>query len=723
MAQNVWTLSVDLQTRTATFQSGMADAAKAARGSFGEIKDGAREMGAATGGSMTEARHGVMLLGEEFGVHLPRALTSFIASIGPVGAAMQGAFPFLAIIVGATLLIEHLGKVKEAGERLTENQEKFSTAVANAFNSVDQKILEAEIRADELNNNHYAALQNRLQLIDMQTMSNLSAEFDKLAAKADTVFAGLTTHFFQLRSGSDGAKHALEEFKNKYDLLLAQGNGKEASDLLGGTLKSAREVLELQKQAAAYEASKTTPSDEETTRYQAALATLREKQVGVGLTHDEIASQQQLVDILQVQVALQGRMSTLKKDLKSNATQTTDKQTDADNEKFLHEQWQAAKRAADEENKIWDEHYRDELADIEENERLKIEATESGSAARLAAIDAAIKEEQDQDLEETGFYRSLLTSRVQTVRQMANEEAKLKADAGKEAAEHTSKMGELQLAADKEAAQLRMSIHRVNAQEQLAEHIKEANAEYKVKMDGLDGEIAALNKHAQDYENKLKALQDKERELTKQHENQVQQIKDKSLEDQTTKLNSAMARMETGLSQSLLGMLTGHRSFASEMRGITEQLASNILSAAIAEKNGLGSTKLDEAKAAARKMYLAGTHFPWPTNIVMAPTLAAVGFAAMMAFEGGGIVPGVAHGDVVPAMLTPGETVIPKDMTERLNRATDSGGGQTRGETHFHYHATHHIHAIDGASVEKMLDKHGDKFERHFFDRVRNMNR
>src|ERR1700735_1260822 len=134
---SVWVLSVDLQTKTAVFQSGMADAAKAARGSFNDIKSGADEMGRATGGSMMEARHGVMLLGEEFGIHLPRALTTFIASIGPVGAAMEAAFPFLAVAVGATLLIEALVKMHEAGEKLTQDQIVFGTAVQNAFNALD----------------------------------------------------------------------------------------------------------------------------------------------------------------------------------------------------------------------------------------------------------------------------------------------------------------------------------------------------------------------------------------------------------------------------------------------------------------------------------------------------------------------------------------------------------------------------------------------------------
>jgi hypothetical protein len=87
-----------------------------------------------------------MLLGEEFGIHLPRALTSFIASIGPIGAAMEAAFPFLAIAVGATLLIEHLAKMHEAGEKLTQDQVHFGTTVQNAFNQLDEELTHAAQR-------------------------------------------------------------------------------------------------------------------------------------------------------------------------------------------------------------------------------------------------------------------------------------------------------------------------------------------------------------------------------------------------------------------------------------------------------------------------------------------------------------------------------------------------------------------------------------------------
>src|SRR5437899_11170371 len=191
MSQPVWILSVDLQTKTATFQSGMADAARSARGSFNEIKNGADSMGRETSYSMSHARHGVMLLGEEFGVHLPRALTSFIAGLGPIGAAREAAFPFLAIVVGATLLLDHLPKLKEDGQKLTQAQMNFGTVTANVLNSLNDKLTEAGIKTDELNGNHLAALNKQLELIDHQSMNELVRAFDTLAKAADATFKQL----------------------------------------------------------------------------------------------------------------------------------------------------------------------------------------------------------------------------------------------------------------------------------------------------------------------------------------------------------------------------------------------------------------------------------------------------------------------------------------------------------------------------------------------------
>ncbi len=247
--QPVWVLSVDLQTKTATFQSGLSDAAKSARGAFTQIKGGAGEMGREVSGSMSEARHGVILLGEEFGIHLPRGVTSFLASIGPVGAAMEAAFPFLAIAVGATILIEKLVKMHEEGLKITEDQAKFATAVNNAFNQLDAKLLQAQIRSDELRGDHLGALKLQLELIDKQSMEELVHSFEDVAKMADVVMKSLEGHWYTFGIGSDGAKHALDELKSKYEHLLSlhtDAGKQDASNLLTGTLKTAQDVLQAQ---------------------------------------------------------------------------------------------------------------------------------------------------------------------------------------------------------------------------------------------------------------------------------------------------------------------------------------------------------------------------------------------------------------------------------------------------------------------------------------------
>jgi hypothetical protein len=121
--------------------------------------------------------------------------------------------------------------------------------------------------------------------------------------------------------------------------------------------------------------------------------------------------------------------------------------------------------------------------------------------------------------------------------------------------------------------------------------------------------MAALDKSGKYYENKLRELQNKEKQLVQQHENEIAQIKERALVKQNQDQAQALSRMENGFSQAFLSVLQGHQSFASVMTSTSARIASSIIQEAIAEKNGLNSTKMDEAKAAARKMYLAGTKF------------------------------------------------------------------------------------------------------------------
>jgi hypothetical protein len=90
---------------------------------------------------------------------------------------------------------------------------------------------------------------------------------------------------------------------------------------------------------------------------------------------------------------------------------------------------------------------------------------------------------------------------------------------------------------------------------------------------------------------------------------------------------------------------------------------------------------------------------------MMAPQVAAetfattIAWASMLAMEAGGIVPRTGI-----IMAHEGEGVMPRNLTEMLTSAADSGRGG--GDTHIH----NHINAVDGASVQRMIDNN-----RHLF--------
>jgi hypothetical protein len=806
MAQPVWVLSVDLQTKTATFQSGMADAAKSARGAFTDIKEGANKMGEETGYSMMEARHSVMILGEEFGIKIPRALAGFVAGLGPVGAAMEAAFPFLAIALGATLLIEHLTKLHEEGEKLTEDQVKFGTAVQNAFNSLDSKLLQAQIHADELRNDHLGALGKQLELIDKQSMAELVKSFEEVARAADVVMGDLKSHWYTFGIGSEGAKHALTGFKSEYDSLLAHGKNEEAADLLKGTRESAEKVLAMQKQGKAalsgMEGKAGTDTDDQA-KYDAARIEL--KKAGVGWTEKEVQAQQTLVDALRAQSSMEEKIGALKKLEGDNATKTVSKdigkeQSEAAKQAAEHtlkmgelsvaaereaanvrltlaratvqeqlasdiqlanEEYQIQQQAnqqriaaldkggkdyqnqlkglhqkteeltAEHENRIaqlqgkaTEDQARKDLTDYEQSEREKINATQQGSAERLAVIDGAIKDEQSRNLQDTTFYRELLTQRVELIRKTAEDEAKEKADAGKEAADNQEKMGALALAAQREHQQLIDSGRRMTLQLRMEEELKNAKDEYEIKMTSLSQQIAALDKGGKDYENKLRQLQDKQKQLVQQHENEITAIKDKAAEDQNQKQQAAMTRMVDGISGGLTQVLMRHQSFASMMDSIGNQVVSGMMQTALKSMMTMDMDKEKSAAKAARDMFLAGAKFPFPANIVMAPALGAMAFASMMAFQDGtDSVPGMGKGDHIPAMLEPGEGVVPGGVMDGLRNMARSGnmGG---GGHHYNVHAPIHFtaSALDSDGMDKVLDKHSDKLQKHFEKTLRKMN-
>jgi hypothetical protein len=690
----VWALSVDLQTKSATFTSGLADAAKGARASFQEIRESAAEMGTETGYSMTEARHSVMLLGEEFGVHLPRALSTFIASLGPIGGALEAAFPFLAIVVGATLLLEHLSKLSAEGQKLTESQVNFGTTVSNVLNGLNDKLLEAGIRADELRGDHLAALNKQLELIDHASMKELVQSFDVVAKSADATFAGLKTSWYQWGVGAAGAKASLESFKTQYDSLLAQGKDKDAAALLDAKIEREQRILDLQKQQNANQV--VTGSQGSHGDYgKAEAAAIALKKMGVGYTEKEAEAQEASLGALHAQASAQEDINKLK------AVQSGNAKTE-----------EANKEVADQ-NRIAEAQQRG----LAEYVRRREEAESKLSSVRRKAA---------QEEEELGMSKLHADDAfMKALKEEASERAKLAQEAGKEDAGHDSKMAELQLAADRQDGQLRISQGRMTGQAIVDMEIAFADREYAAQKQALDKEQTTLDTHAKDYENKLKALNDRQLELTRQHENQITQIKVKAEEERNSRILSAERKADDEIARGLTQVLMRHETFAKMMVSLGNQVVGGLMETALKSILADDMTKEHDAAAAARKAYLAGQQIGGPFGTVVGAAMAAVAFTSVMAFDQGGIVPGVGVGDTVPAILTPGEAVLPKKLTESLSNMAKfgDGNGDSAPDIHVHHHATYNVQAFDSRGVDQVLQDHGQKFTDHAVRTLRKMNR
>lgn len=800
MAAPVWLLTVDLQTKTASFTTGLADAARQARGAFNEIGDGAERMGVRAGHGFGSMRANIGLIDNTIrGAHA-QAMADLIRMMSQ-SAIVMAALPIAATVAGFALLggiivevAEKLNQLKLAHEKLTDDMLRFGTAADETYRGLENRLLQAEQRTDELRNDHIAALQKQLQLIDNQSMDELIKSFDAVSKAADGTFKDLTGHWYTFWQGSSAAAtHSLTEFQVRYKAMLASGDEMGASNALHEKLQREIQILKDQQTIAA-------ANGDETDASWAAKVELQ--RVGASYSEKDIQAQQALVDILQRQASYEDIINKTKKQDDKSAQQTYSNEESQRRAAAARESAQsmlqmgnqavaAAKATADAALEIhrasleqrlasdiafagqerdvqlaanraeiaaldksgkdyqtqlqalqdkslqiksaYDAKvaeltatesvaaYNRDLQALRESEREKIDATRQGSEARLAAIDAAIRTEQDHHLEGTQQYRELLTERIQLARQMAEDDRKDKETAAREAADDAEKMAMLRLAAEKIHAAVNP---RQSMNQQLAEQEKFAKEEYDIKMKYLQQQIAGLNQSGREYLNRLKQLQDEEKQLTQAHQNELDAIKEKaenrrnnSVLDSENKFHDAVSR---GLTQSIMG----HETWSRMVLSLGDQVVSGMIQNAIKSMLADDMTKERDAAYAARQGFKAGLHFPFPANIVMAPVLAAGMFAQVMAFASGTEgVPGVAKGDVVPALLTPGEGVVPGGVMDGLRNVARNGGFQQQGQTvHVHVRPTYNVQTIDGDGLHAVLEKHSDQLDQHFRSTLRRMN-
>ena len=142
----VGALIIKLQAETAQFREDMGKV----KSDLDGLKGKAGEAGAAMDYSMLEARGSVVLLGDQFGVHMPREISRMIATIPGVGLALESLLPIMGVVFGAEMIykwIEANEKAKAAAKAAWDGMDDAANA---ALHKMDEEILSTGARVDDL---------------------------------------------------------------------------------------------------------------------------------------------------------------------------------------------------------------------------------------------------------------------------------------------------------------------------------------------------------------------------------------------------------------------------------------------------------------------------------------------------------------------------------------------------------------------------------------------
>jgi hypothetical protein len=174
---NTQQLDGSIDGLNAKIESGMSRASQSV-GQLDDALDNAGETATEAGGvideamekstvNVREARGEAMLLGEAFGVHLPRHVTSFVATLPGVGEALESAFAATAVIFIAEAIVKLTEKVTNfiSTTFIYTQAMKEADAITASLNTT---ILENEANIEKLNTAYDAMTMTPMQLLTKQ---------------------------------------------------------------------------------------------------------------------------------------------------------------------------------------------------------------------------------------------------------------------------------------------------------------------------------------------------------------------------------------------------------------------------------------------------------------------------------------------------------------------------------------------------------------------------
>jgi hypothetical protein len=738
-------LVVNLKAQTASFTDSMGQTRRV----FADFGEDAKTAGRAVDFSMRDARGSMMLLGEEAGVHIPRELRTLIAELPGVGAAFAALVPIVGAAFAVGLVYKYVEEHKKAADEIKAAWEKVGSVGAEAFEHVGMKMLDVQIRADELAGDHLGALQKRLEKVDRTTLDEIVAQFEKLGKETDEVFAKIEAKsgwFAKLMGGVDAgpAKTELENMMAAVAKLKTMpadgGNGVRA--LLGTDIETVKgQIDEIEKKMKDLRAARDEGSTVGEFESAAATTELNALQAQKEMHERMLVPLQTELEYAKQRAAVgEGEKANDRTAAAQQAAQALEKLNDryvklySDAEKgeaavralqegltdVMLTGWERYSRAANktlEEQIAWQGKAKTAADEVTEahlrgDERIRASKEQLATASRKATGEGdrdAIKQQAELGLISKREEREQLAAIDQTELQDLR-------------TAHQTELGELQqhLQAMKAAqaadpGNVTAINNAVNAQAKL----NEENTKFIALQAQLKSAIAANDAAGQKMASSWKLYFGQMQTETKDLATQIRTTLEGSVNQFTKAFGDSMARaiVENKSLGQAVREEAGHM-LESQISMLVQWLEKWIITHTMAAVIGTATDKTAQTSAATlagANMVASWSAAPWPIDAA-APAMGATAFGAAMAFAGGGEVPGYGFGDSVPAMLTPGETVVTKALTEQVK---SSGGG---GAGHVHIHMPT-IHALDAEGVSRVLDRHAALISKSVANHLRKQSR
>ena len=761
-------LTVNLQAQTASFHDSLGKANSGLQ-EFGEKGEAA---GRAMETSMGSARGGLMLTEHLLGVPLPRHLNSLIAQIPGVGAAFATMLP----IVGVLLAVEILGKLydkhrdAEAAIRATTlATQQFESKQADSVLMLDNANMKLE---DQIRIIEHGAAKNKLAI----QMNEIKIEADKLTDGFQTDFQKMDTEITKqdtlwhnvmdtvkkygasvISAMSEGAVDAEQSGSNA--AIAGYNKRKEAIDAANAAVIKLHEAEAIR---ADIDPKKDLAGWEVATGKVATAA--GEVQAAFDRAHDAVLAVDPTATVLAdhlKQNALTGKAEW--KSMTDEITNANDRvalnaaENAEKGRKAYVKWWEATSKAVFDAGKIADESAK-ETSKIE-TERLEnqihgeIKAGEESSKAfekelknteqayqAQEKVNSAVAEEAKarNKVAEIGIKSDVNAGIISKQK----EQGLLKAVLIQENKDQQDAFATRYAAALNNAADLNKLAAAPGLTTDDREKALDKATEAQAKANQLlsqNNVLMAQNAAA------IRAADVEQKRLTGDFNQWITDMKKdmpttaKMMEQDFTK---AMDSVNSGFAKSVVE----GKNFGKAMKQVGAQLLESVIEQEMkklevylmgllqrkAADTAGDAAKVAEATATAAAMKtLAASEagawafesvmadLPFPANVAAAPEVAMSAVAQALAFAKGGVVPGDGYGDTVPAMLTPGETVVTKALTQQV--AQSQGGGSNRGHV-IQHSPTYNVTTMDSRGFSAMLEKHDAEFQKHAVSTLRKLN-